>query len=227
MASRWLTYLYNLILLILCAFSDQSKIGYPEAFPLLKTGRRGRPRKVPNLQFLQDAMSPKRRLSLQEIADLLGIHRHTLRAHLRSAQIDYKFAALSDSDLDILVKTFRALKPESGWRYLIGFLRNHGLKVQKSRVFRSINRVDRLGRVLRERNTIQRRKYKVSRPNALWHMDGHHKLILWGIVIHGFIDGYCRTVSYSYVFKPGMNFYKLLHRSLASERAQTIALRPY
>ncbi|KAI5982901.1 hypothetical protein EDC04DRAFT_2616344 [Pisolithus marmoratus] len=31
------------------------------------------------------------------------------------------------------------------------------------------------------------------RPNALWHMDGHHKLIRWGIVIHGIVDGYCHT----------------------------------
>ncbi|KAI6006192.1 hypothetical protein F5J12DRAFT_721182, partial [Pisolithus orientalis] len=34
-------------------------------------------------------------------------------------------------------------------------------------------------------------KYHVKWPNALWHMDGHHKLIQWGIVIHGFIDGFC------------------------------------
>ncbi|KAI0087666.1 hypothetical protein BDY19DRAFT_892184, partial [Irpex rosettiformis] len=26
------------------------------------------------------------------------------------------------------------------------------------------------------------------------HCDGHHKLIWWGIVLHGFIDGYCHTV---------------------------------
>ncbi|KAI6149917.1 hypothetical protein BKA82DRAFT_4339055 [Pisolithus tinctorius] len=37
-------------------------------------------------------------------------------------------------------------------------------------------------------------KCKVSHPNALWHMDGHHKLVHWGIVIHGIIDGYCHTV---------------------------------
>ncbi|ESK81644.1 hypothetical protein Moror_3251 [Moniliophthora roreri MCA 2997] len=28
----------------------------------------------------------------------------------------------------------------------------------------------------------------------MWHLDGHHKLIRWGIVIHGIIDGFCRTV---------------------------------
>ncbi|KAG2364284.1 hypothetical protein BDR07DRAFT_1280150, partial [Suillus spraguei] len=37
-------------------------------------------------------------------------------------------------------------------------------------------------------------KYHVKRPNVLWHVDGHHKLIRWGIVIHGFIDGFCRMV---------------------------------
>ncbi|CAJ0823105.1 10562_t:CDS:2 [Entrophospora sp. SA101] len=40
------------------------------------------------------------------------------------------------------------------------------------------------------------RKYKVSGPNALWHIDGHHKLIHWKIVIHGAIDGYTRLITY-------------------------------
>ncbi|KAJ6511626.1 hypothetical protein DFH09DRAFT_892086, partial [Mycena vulgaris] len=62
------------------------------------------------------------------------------------------------------------------------------LKVQKRRVYASIRRVDGLGRALRQRQTIRRRTYKVSRPNALWHVDGHHKLILWGFVIHEFAD---------------------------------------
>ena len=40
----------------------------------------------------------------------------------------------------------------------------------------------------------RRRKYFSSSPNALWHCDGHHKLIKYGFVIHGFIDGNHRTV---------------------------------
>ena len=139
-------------------------------------------------------MSPKCRITLSHLADILGIHRHTLRTYLKHYKVDYQFAALSDAELDILVKTFRSVKPESGIRYLIGFLRWHGLRLQKSRIRSSIDRVDQLGCTLRERTAIQRRKYKVTCPNYLWHMDGHHKLILWGIVIHGFIDGYCRTV---------------------------------
>lgn len=42
--------------------------------------------------------------------------------------------------------------------------------------------------------TIRRRVYHVDGPNSLWHVDGHHKLIRWHMVIHGGIDGYSRTV---------------------------------
>ncbi|KIK25392.1 hypothetical protein PISMIDRAFT_96746, partial [Pisolithus microcarpus 441] len=40
----------------------------------------------------------------------------------------------------------------------------------------------------------RQQKYYVKQPNAVWHIDGHHKLICWGIIIHGFIDGFCCTV---------------------------------
>ena len=32
--------------------------------------------------------------------------------------------------------------------------------------------------------------------NALWHIDGYHKLIRWRLVIHGGIDGYSRVPVY-------------------------------
>jgi hypothetical protein len=79
-------------------------------------------------------------------------------------------------------------------RYLVGFLHRHGVKVQKVRIKQSIDRVDPIGRTLRQRQPTRRRKYEVPRPNALWHIDGHHKLIRWGVVLHGMIDGFCRTV---------------------------------
>ncbi|KAI6035205.1 hypothetical protein F5J12DRAFT_684708, partial [Pisolithus orientalis] len=85
-------------------------------------------------------------------------------------------------------------KPESGFCYLLGHLRHHGIRVQQKRIWQSLSRVDRLGQRLREHRVIKRRVYRVKRSNALWHIDGHHKLIRWGFVVHGIIDGYCRTV---------------------------------
>lgn len=34
--------------------------------------------------------------------------------------------------------------------------------------------------------------YNVSRPLALRHVDGNHKLIRWRFVVHGCVDGYTR-----------------------------------
>eukprot|EP00794_Sanderia_malayensis_P001015 gene1015-335_t len=41
---------------------------------------------------------------------------------------------------------------------------------------------------------INRRKYCVKGPFALWHIDGNHKLIRWRLVFHGGIDGYTRMI---------------------------------
>jgi Bacterial regulatory protein, Fis family len=175
---------------------ESSNVGYAEPVTTVRSGKRGRPQKVINLEFLQDATNPKRRIALKTLAEKLGMHRNTLHYKLKALGIDNKFSALTDNDLDTLVKVFRQQQPESGLRYLTGFLRKHGLKVQRRRVRAAVNRVDRLGQTLRRRISTKatRQQYKVSRPNALWHIDGHHKLIHWGIVIHGCVDGYSRTV---------------------------------
>ena len=43
---------------------------------------------------------------------------------------------------------------------------------------------------------IIRRIYRVPWVNSLWHIDGHHKLIPWKIVIHGGIDGFSRMLTF-------------------------------
>jgi hypothetical protein len=108
--------------------------------------------------------------------------------------LEKRFDELDDDELDDITREYKAKKPTSGLRYLRGYYRRCGLRVQKERARYSLKRVDALGQALRTHLAIKRRRYKVPRPNYLWHCDGHHKLIWWGIVIHGFIDGYCRTV---------------------------------
>lgn len=43
---------------------------------------------------------------------------------------------------------------------------------------------------------IERRRYYVPWVNSLWHIDGHHKLIDWKIVIHAGIDGKSRLITF-------------------------------
>ena len=74
-------------------------------------------------------MSARRGLSISRLAHLLGLHRHTVRNYLKRNKVHYGFSDVSDEDLDRLVKTYRKQKPESGIRYLVGFLRTNGLRV--------------------------------------------------------------------------------------------------
>jgi len=111
--------------------------------------------------------------------------------------IDSGFNDISNDDLDNLVREYHQENPVGGRSYIIGRLRaKHSLRIQRHRVIDSINRIDRLGQGMRQcvGKKKERRQYQVPRPNALWHIDGHHKLIAWGVVIHGVADGYSRKV---------------------------------
>jgi hypothetical protein len=167
----------------------------PTIVSLEHSRKPGRPKKVIDPDFLRRTCAVHCNLLFTKLASILGVHRNTLWLYMKENGISREHSRISDCELDDLVWKFKKKKPESGLRYTMGFLRSLGLQIQYRRVIKSLKRTDALGRALRNRRVIQRRQYTVRRPNALWHVDGHHKLIRWGIVIHGFIDGYCRTVS--------------------------------
>ncbi|KAF8592698.1 hypothetical protein K439DRAFT_1324462, partial [Ramaria rubella] len=102
-----------------------------------------------------------------------------------------KFTDFSNNDLDLLVRVFKRKRPESGLSYMIVFLHRHGVRVQRERVRLACRWVDVLGRLLRNNEKTSHGKYTSPRPNFCWHLDSHHKLIMWGFVIHGIMDGYC------------------------------------
>ena len=163
---------------------------------ILKTGRRGRPSLHVEPEVLKEALSSGRRISISALARAIGVHRHTIRKHLDIHNIPQPaYSTITDEDLDTLLLAYKELKPASGYRYAMGFLLDHGLRVQRERVKASLRRIDGLRHVLRNHAAIDRRVYVVPYPNYLWHIDGHHKLIRWGIVIHGGADGFDRMVS--------------------------------
>jgi hypothetical protein len=158
------------------------------------SGRIGRPSKTLDTSWLQDAVSGRRHLKMNAIATLLGIHRNTLRYKLRTMGLYHRFTHLSDSDLDVILKIWKRLRPSSGLRYAAGFLRRHGIRIQKERVRHSMIRIDGLGQELRRHDGIMRREYISCMSNAVWHFDGMHKLIMWGFVVHGGVDGHDHMV---------------------------------
>lgn len=89
--------------------------------------------------------------------------------------------------------------PGIGERMILGHVRSNGLNIQRRRIRDSIRRVDPGGlmdRTERLTRTIRRRIYSVPHPHYMWHIDGNHKLIRWGFVIHAAIDGFSRCCLY-------------------------------
>ena len=131
-----------------------------------------------------------RNIKVSQAARALNVHRHTVRNYLRSYQIQkQQYSQLSNEELDTLVEEFKRKRPTTGLSYLRGHFLRQGWRVKRDQLLKSISRVDGIRKVLRKNSTMNRRKYVSSRPNAVWHIDGHHKLGPWGFVIHASIDG--------------------------------------
>lgn len=156
----------------------------------IPTGRPGRPRKVISEPILREMFRPGRNIKISQAARALRVHRHTVEKYLRSYQIrKQEHSQISDEELDSLVRKFKRHRPMTGLSYLRGHLLQLGWHIQRDRLLASISRVDGIRKVLRKNSAIKRRQYVSSRPNAVWHIDGYHKLGPYGFVIHASVDG--------------------------------------
>ena len=155
----------------------------------------GRPRfdiKKKQLQFLRS-----KHFTWVSISKLLHISPRTLRRRKNELGMeDETFTNIPDDQLGEVMQEVRRSTPNIGQSRMIGALRSRGLRVQRWRVRNMLRQIDPVGTALRWNPTIYRRKYYVPHPNALWHIDGNHKLIRWRLVIHACIDGYSRLAVY-------------------------------
>lgn len=104
----------------------------------------------------------------------------------------------SDAELRHCVQQLTAgIGASWGWRMVHGHVISTGLKATTRRVRQMLATINPHATVIRQQQLIQRRVYRVSGPNALWHVDGHHKLAPWGMYIHGAIDGGTRYILYT------------------------------
>jgi hypothetical protein len=82
------------------------------------------------------------------------------------------------------------------WLYTELDSKSVGLRIKRKRIRESMARVDPHNTALRWGIVISRRQYQVLWPNSLWHLDGHHSLIRWKMIIHGCMDGYSRRIMF-------------------------------
>ena len=178
--------------------SERSSVSRMKVITTEQSGKHGRPRKVVSEAFLKEAFKPGQNISVSKLASSLPVHKNTLKNHMCQYKITRQpFSTVSNPLLDEIIAKYKHEHPNTGICYLCGHLFHQGIRVQRKRITASLSRVDDVAKVILHNTVIKRWEYKSARPNALWHVDGHHKLGWWGIVVHGFIDGYDRVVSSS------------------------------
>ena len=135
---------------------------------------------------------------VRDIAHMLHVSESTVKRRIIQFGFENKLQRtdISESDLDIITADFVHHFPNSGQNTYDGYLRGKGIRIQRYRVRESLSRIDETGVQKRLRRALHHRRYSVPMPNSLWHIDGHHKLIRWRIVVHGGIDGFSRLPIY-------------------------------
>lgn len=145
--------------------------------------------------MVEAAFANRRRITVRAFAKAIGVSESTVRNHMKHHGISRAMDRISDAELDRVVEDFRATRPDSGLRYLEGRIRGINIRVQRDRIRKAAKRVYGAGAARLRKAKIVRREFWVAALNALWSVDGHHKLIMYGIVIHGFIEAFSRLVS--------------------------------
>lgn len=153
---------------------DRQEVGLP-VFRFF-SGNRGRPRLEISRAVLEYMIGS--RFTVRVTANLLNVSSRTARRYMNLYGITVRstYTSISDPQLDQIVGTLSQQHPNSGYRLIRSHLAAMGYRVQ-SRVRESLQRIDPIGIATRWFHGIYRRMYSVTSPNALWHIDGNHKLI--------------------------------------------------
>ena len=160
-----------------------------------RNGAVGRPKLVINLTQIDYLRSWQ--FTWTRICHTLCFSRTTLWRRLKEVNYNFResrFTIISDIDLQQQVAGIEVEFENTGERMVIGILRSRGIHVPRHGVRDIIRCIDPINTALRWQAMRPRHQYDVPGPNALWHIDGLHKFIRWGFVVHGGIDGFSRLV---------------------------------
>ena len=109
-----------------------------------------------------------------------------------------KYDDISDEALDCVVSTVLQDFFNCGMRTMKGFLLGQAVRLRWSRVRSSLWRTDPAGILLRptQLSIVNQHHYNIPGPRSVWHLDGNHKLIRWGFVIHACVGRFSRRIMF-------------------------------
>lgn len=149
--------------------------------PVMRSGCRGRPAydiPVDAIQFFVQNF-----FKVKDIAAVFGTSERTIKRRMseQGISIANSYSNLSDEELQGRVHSIIEEYPDAGYRSVIGHLLSQGCRVHQQRVINTMRKLDPVGMLFRglymRYNRIHRRCYSVRAPQAIWHIDGNHKLI--------------------------------------------------
>ncbi|KAA0706662.1 hypothetical protein E1301_Tti014012 [Triplophysa tibetana] len=165
--------------------------------PRICSGPRGRPKIMVSRQQLEFLMTQG--FTIKRMARLLGCSASFLYKRTKALGMpirNSRSSSLTDEELEQHIQRLHNLYPRSGSEIMRALLRAEGLLVTRQRVRLTLANIDPAAAARRWSSAVARRTYYVPYPNSLWHIDGNMRLIRWGLVIHGAIDGYSRLITY-------------------------------
>lgn len=166
------------------------------AVPVIRTGSRGRP----SLDVTREQLRVLLRegFKAKAIARMLGCSTTYIYHKMRALGIRMmdRYTQIDDSQLEHHIRRLHEQFPKSGYEMMQGYLSAEGIHIQRHRVRSVLSGINPAAAAERWSCAVARRTYFVPFPNCLWHIDGHMRLVRWGIVTHGGIDGHSRVITY-------------------------------
>ncbi|EJT52314.1 hypothetical protein A1Q1_04525 [Trichosporon asahii var. asahii CBS 2479] len=135
-------------------------------------------------------------MTYAQIAPIAMCSERTVRRRAKELGVNRRnMTVITDEDLDKAIKAaYLRGSGDQGYRAIHTYLLEGGIHVPQKRVAEACRRLNPSGTWDRWIRARLRRVYRVPWINSLWHIDGHHKLNPWKIVIHGGVDGFSRRV---------------------------------
>ena len=142
----------------------------------------------------------------EEIVGLLSVD-YGIQLSLSTLKRKLKDMNLSRKNLNFDVNLVRQAIEELidgpnscvGYRSIWHTLKLRGTIVPRLVIQQLMQEIDPEGVQARKAHRLRRRQYYSPGPNSVWHADGYDKLKLYGLPIHGCIDGFSRKVIWLYV----------------------------
>ncbi|KAK4688286.1 hypothetical protein P7C73_g1822, partial [Tremellales sp. Uapishka_1] len=133
----------------------------------------------------------------RDLQDYLGPRQTLWRRRKELGITKRNLTDLDDLDLSVAIERVRSMGTrQEGEIGVLAGLKSLDIVIPRARVWSHLRRMYPGEITHRWSKNLKRRTYSVAFYNSLWHIDGHHKLIRWKLVIHGGIDGFSRTITF-------------------------------